>query len=59
MLGRPPSKPSAPAAPAGTINLTDLDSRPVKGPRGFLQGYNAQAVATAGQIVIACDLVAR
>jgi hypothetical protein len=35
------------------MNLTDTDSRPVKTPRGFIQGYNAQAVATTDQIVVA------
>src|SRR4051812_17186264 len=39
------------------MNLTDKDSRPVKTPRGFIQGYNAQAVATQDQIVVAADLI--
>jgi transposase len=55
-FGRPP-KPFTPApAPAGKINTTDPDSRNVKTPRGWVQGYNAQAVTTAGQIVIAAEL---
>jgi hypothetical protein len=33
-----------PATPAGKVNVTDPDSRNVKTPRGYLQGYNAQAV---------------
>jgi hypothetical protein len=36
--------------------VTDPDSRPVKTPRGFIQGYNAHAVAAAGQIIIAADV---
>jgi hypothetical protein len=28
------------------INLTDPDSRNVKTPRGWVQGYNVQAVCT-------------
>jgi hypothetical protein len=35
-----------PEIPEGRINLTDPDSRVVKGLRGFIQGYNAQAVTT-------------
>jgi Transposase DDE domain len=42
--------------PPGRVNLTDRDSRPVKTPRGFIQGYNAQAAATAEQIIIAADV---
>ena len=45
-----------PAAPAGKINLSDLDSRNVKTSRGWVQGYNAQAVATEDQIVIAAEV---
>jgi hypothetical protein len=32
-----------PATPAGKVNVTDPDSRNVKTPRGYMQGYNAQA----------------
>jgi hypothetical protein len=42
-----------PEIPEGRINLTDPDSRVVKGLRGFIQGYNAQAVTTEDQVVIA------
>ena len=45
-----------PATPAGKINLTDPDSRNVKTPRGWVQGYNAQAVTTEDQIVIAAEV---
>ncbi|HEY6762592.1 MAG TPA: transposase [Baekduia sp.] len=45
--------------PPGRVNLTDPDSRVVKTPRGFIQGYNAHAVATAGQIIIAAELTTR
>jgi transposase len=45
-----------PELPPGEINLTDPDSRMVKGQHGFLQGYNAQAAATAEQIVIAAEI---
>ncbi len=37
-------------------NLTDPDSRLLKTKDGYLQGYNAQAVATTGQFVIAAEV---
>src|SRR5215210_177676 len=55
-FGRPPDPYQPPATPAGVINLTDPDSRNVKTSRGWVQGYNAQAVVTAEQIVIAADV---
>jgi transposase len=39
-----------------TINVTDPDARNLKTPRGWVQGYNAQAVVTAEQIVIAAEI---
>jgi hypothetical protein len=54
--GRPPAERDLSGDPPGRVNLTDPDSRPVKTPRGFIQGYNAQAVATEGQIIIAADV---
>jgi hypothetical protein len=55
-FGKPPTPFEPPATPAGKINLTDLDSRNVKTSRGWVQGYNAQAVTTEDQIVIAADV---
>jgi transposase len=55
-MGRPPIERDMSGDPPGRVNLTDRDSRPVKTPRGFIQGYNAQAVATEGQIIIAADV---
>src|SRR3954468_12863890 len=46
-----------PATPEGRINTTDPDSRVVKGLRGFIQGYNAQAVTNEQQIVIAAEVM--
>ena len=43
-LGRPAKPFKPPEIPAGKINTTDLDSRNVKTPRSYTQGYNAQAV---------------
>jgi transposase len=42
--------------PDRTINVSDPDSRNLKTTRGWVQGYNAQAVVTAEQIVIAAEI---
>ena len=55
-FGRPPKPYQPPALPAGKVNLTDLDSRNVKTLRGWVQGYNAQAVCTEDQIVVAAEV---
>jgi transposase len=55
-FGRPPKPFQPPSTPAGKINLSDLDSRNVKTSRGWVQGYNAQAVCTEDQIVIAAEV---
>ena len=55
-FGRPPDPYQPPATPAGKINVTDPDSRNVKTSRGWVQGYNAQAVCTERQIVIAAEV---
>jgi hypothetical protein len=38
------------------INVTDPDSRNLKTTRGWVQGYNAQAVVTGEQIVLAAEI---
>jgi len=55
-FGRPPTPYTPPEIPPGRVNVTDPDSRNLKAPRGYVQGYNAQAVTTVGQIVIAAEL---
>ena len=56
-MGRPPKQePSDP--PAGRVNVTDPDSRPVRTPRGFIQGYNAHAAVAEGQIIVAAEVTA-
>src|SRR5919206_2487860 len=55
-FGRPPDPYQPPATPEGRINVTDPDSRVVKGLRGFLQGYNAQAVTTEHQVILAAEI---
>jgi transposase len=56
-FGGPPKPYQPPAIPEGRINVTDPDSRVMKGLRGFFQGYNAQAVANEHQIVLAADVM--
>jgi hypothetical protein len=52
-----PTKPyTPPVIPAGEVNVTDPDSRRMKGNRRYIQGYNAQAVVTEQQIVIAAEI---
>ena len=48
--------PPEPYEPPDTINLTDLDSRNLKTPRRWVQGYNAQAATNERQIVIAAEV---
>jgi transposase len=56
-FGRPPDPYQPPVIPEGRMNVTDPDSRVVKGLRGFIQGYNAQAVTNEHQIVIAAEVM--
>ena len=46
-----------PATPAGKVNVTDLDSRLVKGMRGWVQGYNAQAVCNEQHLIVAAEVM--
>jgi len=55
-MGAPPKPYTPPATPPGKINTTDPDSRNVKTPRGWVQGYNAQAATNERQSVIAAEL---
>jgi transposase len=57
-LSRPPKPYEPPETPAGKINTTDPDSRNVKTPRSYTQGYNAQAVVNEDQIVLAAEVSA-
>ena len=50
---RPPTRPASRQARG---NPTDPDSRPMRGPTGFLQGYNGQLVADAGGFVITAEV---
>jgi transposase len=55
-FGRPPKPYAPPATPAGVVNLTDPDSRTMKGHHQYVQGYNTQAVVTEDQIVLAAEI---
>ena len=55
-LGGPTKPYVPPPVPQGEVNLTDPDSRRMKGNRRYIQGYNAQTVVTEQQIVIAAEI---
>jgi hypothetical protein len=55
-LGGPTKPYTPPPIPQGEVNLTDPDSRRMKGNRRYIQGYNAQTVVTEQQIVIAAEI---
>jgi hypothetical protein len=55
-FGKPPTPYTPPETPEGKVNITDPDSRNVKTPRGYMQGYNAQAVCNENQIIVAAEL---
>jgi hypothetical protein len=55
--GRKPFAPDPDGLSKRTINTTDPDSRVIiREKRRPVQGYNAQAVATSGQIIVAADI---
>jgi len=54
--GRKPKAPDPRVDPDTVANPTDPDSGIMKTRRGWLQGYNAQAVVTPDQIILAADV---
>jgi transposase len=56
LRGRKPVPPTP--DPDAKANITDPESRILKGLRGYVQGLNAQAVAAADHLVLAADVVA-
>jgi transposase len=55
--GRKPFAPDPDGLAKRSINTTDPDSRTlIRTGKTAIQGYNAQAVATAGQIIVAADI---
>jgi hypothetical protein len=56
LRGRKPKTPDASVAEEAKANSVDPDSRIMKTRRGFVQGYNAQAVVTGDQIIVAAEV---
>jgi len=55
-MGSGPRPYTPPARPEGQLNTTDPDARRMKSGPTFMPAYNAQAVTTEQQIVIAAEL---
>jgi len=54
--GRRPSPTAATHKSRQQVNLSDPDSRLLKTKGGYIQGYNAQAVATEQQFILAAEV---
>lgn len=55
-LGKRPNPWDPPVLPDDLISVSDPDSQRMKASRGYVQGYNAQAVVDQGQIVLAAEI---
>ena len=55
-VGGPPKPYQPPEVPDGKVNLTDPDSKRLKAREGYVQGFNAQAVVSERQIVLAAEI---
>jgi transposase len=56
-LGMPPKPFTPPGEPEGVMNKTDHDSRMMRTQgQPTVQGYNAQAAVTRGQIIVAAEI---
>ena len=56
-VGGPPKPFTAPKVPEGVMNKTDPDSRMMRTQgQPTVQGYNAQAAVTRGQIIVAAEI---
>jgi transposase len=56
-FGAPPKPYTPPASPTGKINVSDPDSRPVHGMRGWVPGYNAQAACNERGLIVAAEVM--
>ncbi len=56
-FGAPPKPYSPPEVPDGKLNTTDPDAKRMKFGRNFIPAYNAQAVTTEDQIIVAAEVV--
>ena len=55
-LSKQPKPWTVPELPEGVVSVSDPDSQRMKASRGYVQGYNAQAVVDEGQIVLAAEI---
>jgi transposase len=55
-LSKRPNPWVAPVLPDAMVSVTDPDSRHIKAPEAYVQGYNAQAVVDENQIVLAAEI---
>jgi transposase len=55
-MGPGPGPYEPPPKPDGKINTTDPDARRMKFGRNFIPAYNAQAVTTEGQVIVAAEI---
>jgi transposase len=55
-FGAPPKPYTPPAKPEGKINTTDPDARRMKFASNFIPAYNAQAVTTEKQVIVAAEI---
>ena len=56
LRGRRPKPDAQHRQPRRLANVTDPDSRMMRAPGGYVQGYNAQAVATVDQVIVAAEV---
>ena len=56
LRGRKPKEPDGKKDEEAKANVTDPDSRVMKTRSGYVQGYNAQAVVTEGQVILAAEV---
>jgi hypothetical protein len=56
-MGSGPRPHSPPARPEGQLNTTDPDAKRMKQGRAFVPAFNAQAVTTEQQLVVAAEVI--
>jgi len=56
-FGAPPKPHVRREKPGGKVNLSDPDSKLVHGMRGWVQGYNAQAVCNERHLILAAEVM--
>jgi transposase len=56
-FGTAPKPYTPPSVPDGKINVSDPDSKLVKGMRGWIQGYNAQAACNERHLILAAEVM--